>query len=40
MADLYALDFEFHVVFPGGFSILAFLPAVAIFPVLHLLPVV
>lgn len=35
-----SLNFELHVVLSGGLPIFPFLPAVAIFPVLHLLTVV
>lgn len=36
----HALDLQLQVIFPRGLAILSFLPAVAIVPVLHLLPVV
>lgn len=38
--DLHALDLQLHVVLSRRLSILPFLPAVSILPVLHLLPVV
>lgn len=37
---LRALDLEFHVILPGGFPVLALLPAVAIASVPHFLPAV
>ena len=33
-----ALNFELHVVFPGGFAVLPFLPAVAVATVSDFLP--
>lgn len=39
-AHLHALDFQLHVVLAGGLPVLALLPEVTIFPVLHLLAVV
>lgn len=39
-ADLHALDLQLHVVLSRCFSILPFLPAVSVLPILHLLPVV
>lgn len=39
-ADLHALDLQLHMVLSCCFSILPFLPAVSVLPVLHFLPVV